>query len=298
MLIASQSLFSQVLTPGEGPRAWKKDNVQDRQSAIELTHIREADVMWSTRIWEEIDLRQKSNLPLYYPLDENLHGKRSLIQVIFDLYINKSNVNNPNGVKIYEDWQFEKVLTWEEIKSIVIQSQEVIFVDVLTCEKINKIDSPDWRNQIKPNIIKIRLMKDVFFDKQRSVYDERILGFALVIPTYETSITDQTCQNGITEKGFTGFNLLGSEFDSEIWFFFPQLRDDLALIECYKRQNDAARLSYDDIFLQRIFTSYIYREENVYDRQISDYTNGLNALLEAERIKNKIFDFEQDLWHY
>ena len=82
------------------------------------------------------------------------------------------------------------------------------------------------------------------------------------------------------------------------WFYFPQMRSTFAKHECFKRKNDAARVSYDDIFLSRMFGSYIIKEENVYDRYIKDYTAGLDALLKAEKISNEIEEFEQVLWEY
>jgi hypothetical protein len=50
--------------------------------------------------------------------------------------------------------------------------------------------------------------------------------------------------------------------------------------------------------MKRLFNSYIYKEENVYDRRIAEYAQGLDALLESERIKNDLLDFEQNLWQY
>lgn len=66
----------------------------------------------------------------------------------------------------------------------------------------------------------------------------------------------------------------------------------------YNRNNTSNRLSYDDVFLKRLFDSYIYREDNIYDRTIFDYTNGVESLQESERIKQEIIDYEQFLWEY
>ena len=82
------------------------------------------------------------------------------------------------------------------------------------------------------------------------------------------------------------------------WIYFPEARPVLAHAEVFNRFNDAARRSYDEIFMKRFFNSYIYKEQNVYDRRISEYAQGLDALLEAERIKNDLLNFEQSLWEY
>jgi len=82
------------------------------------------------------------------------------------------------------------------------------------------------------------------------------------------------------------------------WIYFPEARPIFAQAEVFNRNNSAQRLSYDDVFLKRLFASIIYKEDNVYDRQISEYATGLDALLEAEKIKNEMFLWETDLWEY
>jgi hypothetical protein len=63
--------------------------------------------------------------------------------------------------------------------------------------------------------------------------------------------------------------------------------------------NDAQRISYDDLFMQRRFGSIVFGESNVFDdRQINEYTVGKYTLFEAERIKNELFNIEHDLWEY
>jgi hypothetical protein len=69
-------------------------------------------------------------------------------------------------------------------------------------------------------------------------------------------------------------------------------------LQVFNRSNDAERRSFDDIFLKRFFSSYITKESNVYDRRIEDYKTGLDALLEAQKIKEDMINFEHDLWEY
>jgi hypothetical protein len=83
------------------------------------------------------------------------------------------------------------------------------------------------------------------------------------------------------------------------WMKYDQARDALARNEAYVVNNDAQRISFDDLFLQRRFGSIIYGQSDVAnDRIISDYQVGRNALFEAERIKTELFNFEHDLWEY
>jgi gliding motility associated protien GldN len=82
------------------------------------------------------------------------------------------------------------------------------------------------------------------------------------------------------------------------WCYYPDLRPILAKYEVFNPQNDAVRLSWEDVFESRRFESYIYKESNVYDRQIKEYATGVDLLLESDRIKNEMFVFEHDLWNY
>ncbi|NJM14058.1 MAG: gliding motility protein GldN [Bacteroidales bacterium] len=83
------------------------------------------------------------------------------------------------------------------------------------------------------------------------------------------------------------------------WIYFPEARPMLARHEVYNRQNDANSISLDDFFWQRRFNSYIFAQSNVYNnRTIQEYTIGLETLLEADKIKNWLFEVEHDLWEY
>ena len=66
----------------------------------------------------------------------------------------------------------------------------------------------------------------------------------------------------------------------------------------YNFKNDAERRSLDDIFWKRQFSSLIVKESNVQDRYIDQYQKGIDALVEADKIKTGIFTWEHDLWNY
>ena len=82
------------------------------------------------------------------------------------------------------------------------------------------------------------------------------------------------------------------------WISYSQARDVFAKALVFNEFNSAMRLTYDELFWKRLFDSYIYKEQNVYDRRINAYAQGLDALLESERIKQEMFQFEEDLWQY
>ncbi len=285
---------AQVLDPEYGPRAWKKENTK-QENPIVLPHVREADVMWAERIWRTIDLRQKENLPIYYPLKEQTQGKRSFVQIVYDM------LNNPKSkLKAYETYELKTEIPREKAIGLFAASVEydsLVFDENGVCQdKVKNMYHMDF-SKVKPEIVKIHLMEDWFFDKQRSVMDVRILALAIEIPIFIINETQTYCDGtGQDEIVFGGWKKAGG--NQNIWFFFPDLRKEMAANECYERHNDGGRISYDDIFLKRMFASYIVRNENVYDRYINEYTSGLRALLEAKRIKEKIRNFEMNLWQY
>ena len=150
-------------------------------------------------------------------------------------------------------------------------------VDPELAQYQDTIYNPFDRNIIK----KWRLKEEWFFDKQRSVMDVRIIGMA---PLKEDRDEDN--------------NLTGT-FSPLFWVWFPETRKVLIKAEVFNLvKNDAERRTYDDIFWKRMFSSTIFKEANVMDRQIDQYMVGLDALLEAEKIKEELFNFEHDLWEY
>ena len=82
------------------------------------------------------------------------------------------------------------------------------------------------------------------------------------------------------------------------WLYFPECRYVFANWDVFNRHNDAARMSFEDLFWKRMFSSYIIKESNVFDRRINQEYTGINALLESEKIQDEIDRIEHDLWHF
>ena len=253
--------------------------------------LRQADVMWSRKIWRDIDMRQKINHPFYYPMnngdDDQIRtdDRRSLIDVIYSAVLEGSITAYGNAN--YDD-EFRFPMSSSEIRNVGNAEQKIIQVydqdlisqgvDAELALKDSVLNIPFDRNTIK----KWRLKEEWFFDKQRSVMDVRIIGLAPL----------QEDRDEVTNK------LLGT-FSPIFWVHFPEARKVLINAEVFNLvKNDAERRTYDDIFWKRMFGSTIVKEANVMNREVSEYMVGLDALLEAERIKAEIFNLEHDLWEY
>jgi len=246
------------------------NNHMNQKDPIPLPSIRQADVMWSKRVWREIDFRQKMNQPFYFPVESH-NNWRSFINVLMD------------GLKERQFRAYEVSNTGELL--VPIRYEEIIAKQSDTSYVRERRPYPPYEEydtviirQFDPSrVMRLRLKEDWYFDKQRSQLMVRIIA---------------VCPVMMVEKD-------GKEFSQPLfWVSYDQARKTLAKAEVFNRFNSAEKRTYDEVFIKRMFDSYIYKEENVYDRRINQYATGIDALLEAERVKMDIFNFEHDLWQY
>ncbi|MEN9441173.1 MAG: hypothetical protein RLZ33_1250 [Bacteroidota bacterium] len=286
---------------------------------IPYEHVREADVVWSKRVWSFIDLREKINHPLYYPFDFYVDSnwvknssRWSLWTVIKHHILNgdltvfePKNPYDVFGLGVWDGDQFKYPLvpqpglnyysdnnyrssvdgylnvlgegTYVTVKNSI--GEDSVTYDPFTGEEISP--PPVFVQEKSPilseHIVQYRLKEDWFFDKERSVLDVRILGIAPVI-------YDATKEGGKYKELF--------------WLYFPHCRFVFNNYFAYNDQNDAQWMSFDDLFWKRRFSSVMYKESNVYDRKIDTYKAGVDALFEAEKIKEEIRTLEHDVWSF
>lgn len=245
--------------------------------------IREADVMWSKIIWRMVDLREKANLPLIYPT-KPIGERMSLISLL--LY----GIDN-EGLQVYNPTS-----AFDEFKIAMTKADIDVNLDAVekTTQVIdannNPVDTTYKQDRQIEQVKKLLIKEKWYFDKQHSTMQVRILGLC-PIRVYPRQIQGQTN----VEEGDEADILMKPIF----WVYYPEARNLLASHPVFTRFNEAQQVSFDDLFMQRRFSGYIYKESNVYNnRRIEEYATGIEALLEADRIKQYLFEVEHDLWEY
>ncbi|NLA25151.1 MAG: gliding motility protein GldN [Bacteroidales bacterium] len=255
--------------------------------------MREADAMYSKKVLRYIDLNERRNHPLYFPTEaieyletEGLQpqrARRSLYALIKDIGVKQRELPCFSYTKRSLDltqWYkteidstgIDKIGTYEKVEQ---RTRLDIYGDLVPYDTtINvEIDNSD---------VKAFLMwEEWVFDKQRSVLDVRIIALAPL------AITP---------------NIGGGMPIGLFWIHYPHYRGLFATNEVYNNvgnKNDAARMSFDDLFFKRLFSSFIYAETNEYDnRLIEQYLMGIDAIREGERIQAVIAQYEHDQWEY
>lgn len=267
-------------------KSLRTDDIIDRTIVREATplvyeHIREDDAIYRQRLWRELDVHEKMNLPFLYRADEDNGNQRFINILLSHIKTGEVTAFSPN------DDRFTTPITVGEITKQLVGESKTVQV-------------PDWTQDpdgskgiLKDSVIveefnpestveKYWIKEDVVFDKESSRLHMRILGIAPL----------KTIRN--PDGSFRDVTPL-------FWVYYPDLRPILVKYQAYNGKNYGARLSWEEIFENRMFSSRIIKStyDNPYDQYIASYIKDpILRLLAGENVKDRIFNYEQDLWSY
>ncbi len=254
--------------------------VKKESTPLEYGYVDDRDILWSKNIWEVIDLDERVNFPLYYPIDTNNIGsnRRSLYDVLM------TGIRSGKIKNIYADAYFNEKRTLEGI-SAAISKVDTTDLGVEQYNAGEQIDEQfiNRRDITSADIAQYHIRGMWYFDKRQAEMKYRLLGIAPVAPDV---------------------NFLDDEEPDLVelfWVWFPDAREILFENEAFNGGNTSQSITYDHLLNARRFNAVIYKEDNVQgDRGVNDYIteNAFMQLLESQRIKEQIRNFEQDMWNY
>ncbi|MFH4968731.1 gliding motility protein GldN [Gaetbulibacter sp. M240] len=252
----------------------------DNDKPLEYGYVDDRDILYSKMVWEKIVLDERANFPLYYPIDTNNIGsnRRSLYDVLM------KNIKNGRIKNIYDDSYFNGKRTLKDIEFALVKTDTTeLGIEQLNAGEELSAEYIDRRELTAADIKEYRIKGLWYFDKRQAELKYRLLAIAPVAPDVNFIDSDQP------------------DLVPLFWIFFPDAREVLHEAKAFNNQNSSMPFSFDHLLNSRRFQSYIYKEENTQgDRAINEYVadNALMQLLESERIKDRIRDFELDMWTY
>jgi len=284
----AQSNLLNAKTPDEIGKKTAAQLLSDNDKPLPYGYVHDRDVLMGKTTWELIDLDERVNFPLYYPVDTAFVGKerRSLFQVLL------------NGIKagkiteVYGDDYFNAKKSLADIESVFkfkdttqagIDEFNNYYDDYKSGRKVLSDEYINITELSAADVSGYRIKGFWYFDKRQSELKYRLLAICPIA----TEARDKA-------KGNTDAIEL-------FWVYFPAVRDVLHDAKAFNDKNSAMPITFDHLLNSRRFNGVIYKEENVYgDRTIEDYMkdNAQMQLLESERVKEKIRNFEQDMWNY
>lgn len=284
----AQSNLLNSKTPDEIGKKTPAQLISDNDKPLPYGYVHDRDVLMGKTIWEFVDVDERINFPLYYPIDTAFVGKER--RSLFDVLV--KNIKNGKITEVYFDDYFNTKKTFKDMES----SFTYIDTTDLGKDEINnyyddyksgaKVLDPQFINkkELDASYISGYKIKGYwYFDKRQGELKYRLLALCPVTPEARDAGNDN------------------ADVIDLFWVYFPAVRDILHEAKAFNDKNSAMPITFDHLLNSRRFSGEIYKEENVYgDREIQQYMkdNSQMQLLEAERIKEKIRSFESDMWNY
>jgi gliding motility associated protien GldN len=277
MAVNAQSIID--AEDGRNPNDFYQKEIIVGKHAMPYPHLRGSDIVWKMLVYRQIDLNENFNQFFYYPIEQgkNEQGRINLVNLIMNAAANgEFDIYEDDDMKVPQEWS--KALTNLQGRQLKVRYGEE---DEFGDQEVFNDTIPEDFDPATARLIKLK--EYWYIDKQDSRQKVRITGLAFRFAK----------------------NILRSGESEEVneWSFWVPMNDMrvrqvLVNANAYDEHNDVAERTYDDIFIQRYFDSYITRESNKYNREITQYLTGEDAILESQMIEDKIFDIENDMWEY
>ena len=274
----SYSFSQSSIVTAERPEDLEDSTAILKPSKIEYASITDDDVLWSKVIYEEIDLNEKLNFPLLFPLesDNNYGNKRMSLWKIIKKGINDGKIKRVFNPR-YDNFNLSEEI---KIKDSIIDK---------FASKYSDGDDIAQKFAGSKDIKKYRIKGVYYFDKRSSELKYKLIGLQPL---------GKDLKNPKVEEPTPYF-----------WIWYDEIRELLSQHLVFNDRNNNNSISFDDLLVNRRFNSYIYKYDNVYgDRKIEEYivqrdgesdeSYRIRFILESERIKKEILDFENDMWGY
>lgn len=285
----SQSNLLNAKTPDQIGLKTEAELVADNDKPLPYGYVMDRDVLMGKRVWEIIDLDERVNFPYYFPVEGDIMKSKDR-QPLYNVLVNA--IQDSTITEVYNSSYFTDKKTLKEIEASLykIDTSDVGFdqmnEDIDAYRAGSKQISEEYITKTEIEAYDVNAYKVVgywYFDKRQGELKYRMLGIAPVVPDVYTKDSDDPQPIEL------------------FWVYFPAVRDVLHEAKSFNDKNSAMPISFDHLLNSRRFSATIYLEENVYgDRLIKDYMkeNAQMQLLESARVKEKIRDFEQDMWNY
>ena len=252
---------------------------------LDYEYLRADDALYTQRVWREIDIREKINLPFRYQANDD-NGDQRFVSILVNAV--RQQLKNGNAIAFSpDDDRFTTFLDSATFEKAITGGAKCDTVPVYDLIDPNKIAG--WKevcNLLNPDdIVKFRIKEEWVFDREASRMFVRILGIA-------------PCKTNIALDG-SGREMPATPL---FWIYYPDVRGVLARYEVYNPKNmGMSRMTWEELFEARMFSSYIIKStlDNPMNKNIRNLINDpILRLLEGDNIKDKIFNYEQNLWQY